>query len=538
MLLGFSLILGTLCCTNTVENESEQPRGKPTYGGTFRLVQLPPQTLDPAFVDDVYESSIINQLFDGLLKFDVNLRAVPAIAREWKISKERLTYTFTLRDDVRFHNGRKLTAEDCVYSLTRILDPSLPFSGIASEYLKGIVGAQEYLAGKRKKIEGLRALDDHTVEIVLEKPYEDFLTILAMDNTKIVPMKELKGKGAQWFSEHPLGTGPFKMRSWHRNHTIVLEAYDHYFGGRPYLDTLKFEIPLNNDEEMHVERFKHGLLETVAIPVGTGDEFRKSENLTIVKRPELSTEFIGFNVHYPPFHNKKVRQAICHALNRERFIELDPESFLLSSGILPPGMPGCPPSQTVCPYDPEQAKKLLREAGFSEGRIPGHLEYWGVGIDTGYEYENDTMVREDLARIGIDLEVKYESWLDFDQRIIDGKAPMFSMSLIADIPSPVSFLYSTFHSKSKTNYFHYHNPKADSILEKAKDELNYFERLRMCREAERVIMNDVPLIPLDHIVNMYAFQPYVKGIEFSPYGMADIPMEKIWFMKGKFSPRL
>ena len=532
ILLCIFSILMTSDCTQKNQEEYISPVEEPTFGGSFRLAQLPPQTLDPVDIDDVYESSIMNQLFDGLLKFDVNLRAVPALAREWNISQDRLTYTFRLREDATFHHGKKLTAEDCIYSLTRILDPSTPSLSIASEYLETIWGAKDYISGKTTTIDGLKALDDHTLEIVLEKPCVDFLIILAMDNTKIVPQDELEKKGRQWFSEHPVGTGPFTFASWEKNHRIILEAYDQYFGGRPFLDTLIYEVPLCYDDEKHVEKFLHGFLETVAVPVGKGDEFRKG-NFTLVKRPELGTEFIGFNVQYPPCNNIHLRQAICSALNRERLTALDRESFLLSSGILPPGMPGCSPNRRICSYDPEHAKRLLKKAGFSTENKLGSLEYWGVGIDTLDEYENDEMVKEDLARVGVDLDVKYESWLEFDQRIIDGRAQLFSMSLIADMPSPVSFLYSTFHSKSKTNYFRYHNTKVDSILDKAKDELNYFERLRMCQEIERIVLEDAPMIPLDHIVNIFAFQPYVKGVEFSPYGMADIPMEKIWLMKDK-----
>ena len=510
---------------------------KPAYGGTFRLAQFTPETLDPIFIDDVYESSIANQIFDGLLKFDVNLRPIPAIAKEWTISPDRRTYTFTLRRGVLFHNGRELTADDCVYSFTRIFNPSLPFSSIATEFMNDIVGTQEYSSGRAGKIKGLTALDTHTLEIVLRKPSTHFLTVLAMDNTKVVPKEIGEEKGFQKFGKQPWGTGPFRFISWDEQKRIVLVAHDQYFGGRPYLDSLIFEIPHTYNEDELVEKFFNGDLETIAVPVGKLEQFMKENSYTIVKGPELSIEFIGFNTQLPPLDNKKVRQAIAHALNRQKLIGLDPESFVLASGILPPGMPGYSPTQTVYPYNPKKANELLREAGLCKGRKQKKIEYWGVGTDSMSVYENDLMVKGDLAQIGLDLEQKYESWLEFDKRVAEGRAQLFSMSLIADIPEPASFLYSIFHSSSGTNYLGYSNTLVDSILKKAKEELNYFERVRMCREAEKLIMADAPIVPLDHVINIYAFQPYVKGIELSPYGMADFSMEKIWIRHKRYDTK-
>ena len=530
----YGILLSLLCCMITLTcgtNRVEQAHileEKPVYGGTFRTAQLTPETLDPIFIDDIYESTITNQIFDGLLAFNEDLRPVPAIAQEWIISLDRRTYTFTLQKGVTFHNGREVTAEDCVYSLTRIFDPSLPASGIARDYLNEIVGAEEYLLRTSTEITGLKALDRYSLEIVLTKPSPTFLTVLAMDNIKIVPKEVIMKNGDQWFGEHPIGTGPFRFLSWTKHQQIALAAYHQYFRGRPYLDSVKFEVPLNYEEEEFVKKFLGGSLETIAVPIAELDRFRGGKNYTIIKRPELSFEFIGCNVQRPPLDNVKVRRAIAHALNRERMINLDPESFISPSGILPPGMLGFSPAQKILPYDPAKAKQLLAESGLAKEAQTLRLEYWGVGTDTQTVYKSDSMVQEDLALIGIDLDVRYEDWLNFDQRITEGKAQLFSMSLIADIPDPVSFLYSIFHSKSEANMFYYHNTKVDSILEKAREELNSFQRVRMCQQAEQIILKDVPLVPLDHIVNIFAFQPYIRGIELSPFGMADISMEKIW----------
>ena len=535
--LTFVILLTVVQGCTEKEQEGRAFLGEgPARGGTFRVAQLTPETLDPMFIDDVYESFVVNQIFEGLLTFDVNLMPVPAIARDWTLSPDRLTYTFTLRRGVTFHNGREVTAEDVVYSFTRIFDPGLQVPSIARQYLDVIKGTHEYALGKTNEITGLKALETHTLEITLSTPSVHLLTVLAMDNTKVVPKEEVEKKGIEWFDEHPVGTGPFKFASWQKNERIILVAYEGYFGKRPYLDSLIVHVPFEYDENEWGKAFLEGRIETVAVPVGQLETFTGRKMYTIVKRPELSCECIGFNVHLPPLTDVRVRQAISHALDRKRLVELDPESFVLSSGILPPGMPGYSPAEKVPPYDPEKAKELLREAGVPEGRRLGRLEYWGVGTYGASPYENDTIVKEDLAEVGIDVEVKYESWLEFDGRVCDGRAQMFSMSFIADIPDPASFLFSLFHSTSSANFFHYHSAAIDSALERAKEEQNYFERLRICRDAEKRILEDAPLVPLDHVVNIVAFQPYVRGIELSPYGIADMAMEKIWITTEPTSP--
>ncbi|UCE18379.1 MAG: hypothetical protein JSV84_16225 [Gemmatimonadota bacterium] len=531
----YTLILLTIFCLGGSfacgKNRSEQRRAleeHPTYEGIFRMALYSPQILDPIFIDDIYESSITNQNFDGLLTFDGNLRPVPAIAKEWIVSPDRKTYTFILRKGVTFQNGQELSADDCVYSFTRIFDPSLPAVSIARDYLNEIDGAEEYSLKQSKEIRGLKALDTSTLEIVLSEPSPTFLTALATDNTKIVPKEEISKRGASWFGEHPIGTGPFKFISWTKNHRIVLEANLQYFGGRPYLDRLIFEVPFTYDENESIEKFFNGALETIAVPVGKTDQFTEEQGYTLIKRLELSFEFIGFNVQLSPVHKRMVRQAIAHALNREKMIALDSESFLSPSGILPPGMLGYSPAHKVFPYDPELAGRLFNDTGLTQGNEPLKLEYWGVGTKGQNVYETDRMIKKDLALIGIDLEVRYEDWLDFDRRITEGRAQLFSMSLMADIPDPVTFLYSSFHSKSKTNLYNYQNTKVDSILEKAKEELNPFQRIHMSQEAEDIILKDAPVIPLDHVITIFALQPSVKAMVLSPYGLADISMEEIW----------
>jgi len=204
----------------------------PSIGGIYRKpLEFNPKTLDPALSIDQYAVTVIQQIFDGLVQFDKNLNIIPAIARSWKVSSDGLTYTFYLREGVRFHNGREVTAEDFVYSFTRILDPETKSS--SSDFFVHVLGAKEYLDKKAKDVKGLISLDKYTLKILLSKPYSPFLSILAMKGSKVVPKEVIEKLGID-FGRSPVGTGPFKFVSMKEGDEIVLEANPHYFEGRPF----------------------------------------------------------------------------------------------------------------------------------------------------------------------------------------------------------------------------------------------------------------------------------------------------------------
>ena len=157
----------------------------------------------------MYSVTVIQQVFDGLVQFDKDLNIIPAIAKSWKISPDGLTYTFYLREGVKFHNGREVTAKDFVYSFTRILDPETKSS--SSDFFDRILGAKEFMDRKAKEVKGLIAEDKYTLKIILSEPYAPFISILAMKGAKVVPREEIEKSGID-FGKSPVGTGPFQIR--------------------------------------------------------------------------------------------------------------------------------------------------------------------------------------------------------------------------------------------------------------------------------------------------------------------------------------
>ncbi|NNE44353.1 MAG: ABC transporter substrate-binding protein, partial [Gemmatimonadetes bacterium] len=376
---GAVLLVAPACAEREgAATSGRSPADHPQYGGNLHLMLESPGTLDPSAVDDVYESCIVNQLYDGLLEFDSNLNAVPCIAQDWSISRDGRTYEFRLRDDVTFHNGRRVTADDFVYSFTRIFHPDREDLGLGAEYLRKIRGAKDFAAGRAESIVGLAAPSEDVLRIDLEQPYASFLSALAMDQTKVVAREEIE----RWGGDDPAracGTGPFTVevsRIEAAEPTLVLRANEDYFRGRPFVDRLVFHVPSDYNVDVAVDALLAGELTLTDYPGAWDDRFRSDADFRVTHRPELSFSFVGFNVGLDPARNATVRRALAHGINRDRIAALDPRGRVPVQGILPPGMFGYSPEFKVLDYDPETAARLLAEAGFPGGAGLDTLHYW------------------------------------------------------------------------------------------------------------------------------------------------------------------
>lgn len=501
------------------------------FGGVYkRPLRHDPASLDPARTTDIYAYTVGNQLFDGLVQFDGHLNPIPAIAGFWEASLDGLTWTFYLRKGVRFHNGREVTADDFVYSFTRLLHPAIqsPVAGL----FKNIRGAEDFLAGTAPQVEGLQALERYTLRIVLKEPYAPFLSILAMANTKVVPREEVEKLGEQ-FGLRPVGSGPFRFLYWERNQQIVLQAYDYYHEGRPFLDQLVFKIGKQDVESL--SDFLKGALEESIVPITKARETRENpayRPYIRLTKPTLHLLYIGLNTQQAPFTNPKVRQAFNYAINREAIArEIRKWGSIVAYGILPPGMPGYNPEPTGYYYNPRLAKQLLAEAGYPGGRGIPVLELWHASREESAP-EELAAYREYLAELGITVEIhQAANWPALQERLEAGKAAMFRLSWHSDIADPDNFLFPLLFSKSKTNRTFYHNPEVDRLLEQARRETDYLRRVDLYREVEGLALQDAPWISQHHRVFEHLYQPYVRGVEITALDAPYIPMKKVWLQR-------
>jgi peptide/nickel transport system substrate-binding protein/oligopeptide transport system substrate-binding protein len=496
-------------------------------GGTYRRpLGHDPQSLEPARINDVYSRSVAQQLFDGLVQFDQTLAIAPALAQFWKASRDGLTWTFTLRKAVKFHHGREVTADDVVYSFTRILDPRTR-SGAADLFM-GIKGAAEFRAGRAPRVTGLSALDPHTVQVVLTDARVPFVAILAVGHAKILPRDVAEREGEN-FGLHPIGTGPFKFVRWERGKEIVLAANTDYFEGAPRLARVVYRIYPGEAWESTYDEFKKGNLEDAPLPTRNYRQVVLDKTHHYVKRPMISVRFYGLNTRIKPLDDRRVRQALVHAINREAIIEEAFQGrFIPARGVLPPGTQGFNPRLRSYGYDPHRARELLIEAGYPGGRGMPALAIWSsVKLEAlAQEFE---MVRRDLQAVGLRLDVHYlTDWPQFSRMLDERRLPIFLYAWYADVPDPDNFLTKLFHSRGPRNFFAYANPAVDDLLDQAHGERDLSLRVEFYRKAEQRIVDDAPLIPFYHHTYERVFQPYVRSVEVNGLGDPYIPLRKIW----------
>jgi oligopeptide transport system substrate-binding protein len=495
------------------------------FGGPYRKFLLQePLTLDPAFLTDVYATSLAQQLFDGLVQFDADLNVVPSIAKFWEASHDGLVWTFHLRQGVKFHHGREVNAEDFVYTFTRLLHPRT--ASPRSWLLERVQGAKQFLASAAEGVEGLQALDAYTLQITLSQPYAPFISILGMAQTKVLPREEVERLGAD-FGHQPVGTGAFRFVKWVAGEEIILEANEAYYEGRPFLDQLHYRI--NTNRQAALDEFERGTLEDAVLLTHQQVSLSTDPRFKFFRKPLLATLFLLLETRYEPLSNPKVRQAINYAINRETINNIRQNRFVQARGILPLGMPGYNPDLVGYAYDLSRARQLLADAGYPEGKDLPPLELWtSTTSDTALQEHEG--IKQDLERLGLKVELlTAEDWKHYNTAVL-GKRPgaMYRYVWYADFPDPDTFLFTLFHSQSPGNYANYSNPAVDRLLEQARSEGDYLKRIQLYRQAEKRIMEDAPVVNLVYYTFETLFQPYVQGIALNALGERYIPMKKIW----------
>ncbi len=324
-----------------------------------------PATLDPARIKDIYSLSVSQQIFEGLVQFDRTLNITPALAEFWKASRDGLTWTFALRKGAKFHHGREVTADDVVFSLTRLLDPKVK-SGAADLFL-GIAGAQDYRSGRASHVTGLAAVDRHTVRISLNDAQTPFVSALAVGHAKIVPRDVVEREGDR-FGLRPVGSGPFRFVRWERGQEIRLAANLDYFEGPSRLSQIVYRIFPGNDADDMYREFERGLLEDSPVPTRNYAQAVASKSHVYVKRPMISIRWYGLNTRIKPLDDRRVRQALIQAIDRVALVQdVYGGRFELARGVLPPGTQGFNPTLLGYSYDPARARELLAAAGYPGG---------------------------------------------------------------------------------------------------------------------------------------------------------------------------
>ncbi|MCH9035921.1 MAG: peptide ABC transporter substrate-binding protein [Chloroflexi bacterium] len=519
----------------------------PLAGGEFTRLFGDPPTLDPALTSDTTSAALVVEIYSGLVSIDTDLFIIPDIAESWDVTNDGRTYTFRLRTDVKFHDGKPVTAHDFKYSMERTLNPATE-STVADLYLNDIVGAKAMLNGTANSVSGIRVLDDYTLEITIDaaKPY--FLAKLTYPTAFVVD-KENVESGTDWTSR-PNGTGPFKMVKWEIGESIRFERNELFYNGPPHLDAVNFilsgGVGMTMYENDEIDFTGVGLADIDRVLDPT-EELNRDLNIS---PPDYSISYIGLNTQMAPFDDIKVRQALNLAINKELIADAVLSNLVTPAyGILPPGFPGFNQNLEGLHYDPEKAMRLMAESSYGQGdpeitelllqadmtsdpderilllsqasakaaanlptiilSVPGGGG--AVGLDTEVVLE---MWRRFL---GVDVEIQQSEFATFLNDLDRRRYQMFTLGWVADYPDPQDFLDILFHSESSNNHTGYTNSEVDRLLEQARTEADVETRIALYQQAEQIIVNESPWIPKWYEGDRYVLiKSHVKNYILTP----------------------
>lgn len=514
-MLLVSLLAG---CSQLTSNISSAADSFDTGNKTLDLWDSGPLTLDPAISSEMSSHLYVMQMYSGLVKFDSKLKPVPDISESWEISADGKTYSFILRKDVKFHDGRLMTASDVKYSFERACNPATN-SPTALTYLGDIVGAAEMVSGKATTISGIEVVNDNTVKITIDAPKAYFLSKMAYPTAFIVDSKNVE-TGANWWNK-PNGTGAYKLSKWDKGNLIILEPNTYFYGKKA---SVRVAFHLLSGAPILMSLYETGKIDVLAvnklyIDRATDPAGPLYDQLHIY--PEFSLSYIGFNTSKPPFDDVYVRQAFCHAVNKERIIKLTQKDMVTpATGIIPEGMPGYNKNIKGLEYNVEKAKELLAKSKYgSADKLPPITITLSSMGDINIDDYLGAIIQGWKRDLGVQVNVRLLNQHIFQYNLHEEVDEMFTMGWIADYPDPQNFLDILFHSGADYNNANFSNKELDTLLDQAAIEQDYDKRIAMYQQAEQLIVDQAPILPLWFSRNYALVNQRVKGYNIDPLGV-------------------
>ncbi|MCH8988480.1 MAG: peptide ABC transporter substrate-binding protein [Chloroflexi bacterium] len=492
--------------------------GEPLEGGRFVRLFVDPPTLDPHLTTDATSATIIVEVFGGLVTIDANLDVVPDLAEGWDISADGRVYTFRIRPDATFHDGKPVTAEDVRWSLERVTNPLTEAPNVDS-YLGDIVGVDEKLAGDALTISGVRVINERTIEITIDQPKSYFLAKLTYPTAFVLDRENVEANPKNWFRK-PNGTGPFRMTEYKVGETLILSRNEGYHLGPPKL--AEVEMILSGGTSMLM--YENDEIDIAGVSLADLDRLLDPSNRlnAELKRaaPSFSIQYIGLNVNEPPLDDRKVRQALNLAIDKKEIATIVlGDQVVPATGILPPGFPGFSKSVSGYGFDPERARQLLRESKYGDDleNLPPITITTPGSFGANVSLDMEVVLAMWEKNLGIKTEFQQTEFATFLKDLNKRRFQMFDIGWIADYPDPENFLDILFYSDSSNNHTNYSNPDVDALLEKARVETDETLRFRIYNQVEQMILDDAPWIPLWYSGERYLLvKPYVHDYLQTP----------------------
>jgi peptide/nickel transport system substrate-binding protein len=490
-------------------------------------------SLDPAFAKDNADIWAVNQLFNGLVQMNEHLNVKPSIAKTWEISEDALTYTFSLRNDVFFHNhqlfgkdsSRTVNASDFEYSFNRLLDKQIASPG----------------SWVLNKVESFQAINDTLFQINLKQPFPAFLGLLTMKYCSVVP-KEIVEHYNSDFRSNPIGTGPFKFKRWEENIKLVFRKNNNYFEtdemnqNLPYLEAVA--ITFLPDKQSEFLQFAQGNLDYVSgLDASYKDEIltakgelreQYAKDVNMIRGPYLNTEYLAFYMdsEISEIQSSLLRKAVNFGFDRQKMMIYLRNGIGIpaNGGFIPKGLPGYNESIGFT-YNPEKAKQLITQFKAETG-----IQNPEITITTTSNYLSFCeFIQRELQKIGLIVNVDVIPAATLKDAKANGKLDLFRASWVADYPDAENYLslyYSKNFAPNGPNYTHFNNEQFDLWFEQSFTETNSLEREKLYSRMDSLVMDKTPIVPLFYDEVVRFTRKNVEGLGINPINLLELKQVK------------
>ena len=483
--------------------------------GALNLWDTDPITLDPAVSSESTSQVYVMQIFSGLARLGADERPLPDIAENWQVSDRGTTYTFHLRQGVRFQDGREVTARDFKYSWERACLPETN-SQTASTYLGDIIGVKDVLAGKATEISGVQVIDEHTLKVTIDSPKVYFMDKLTYPTAFVVDKTNVESSPDWWTK--PNGTGPFKLTEWRKGDTLVLEPNKVY-----YSQPAKVKVVFHLLAGVPMDLYELGEIDVAQVDpyrLDRATDKRGPFYNELYTFPELSFFYIGFNTEKPPFDDVNIRRAFCYAVDKERIIKtILKGSLTKADGIVPAGLPGYNTQLEGLTYDVDKAKSLIASSKYGGVANLPPITLIDAGLGGNIDDYLGAILQDWKDNLGVEVSVRQLEPEIYSYSLNEEVDQIFVQGWIADYPDPQNFLDILFHTGAEYNTGNYSNPDVDALLDRAGIEQNETTRFTMYQEAEQKIVDEAACLPMWFGKTYLLVKPYVKNYNLDVQGV-------------------
>ena len=486
-------------------------------------------SLDPAFAKDNADIWAVNQLFNGLVQMDSDLNVQPSVAKNWTISQDALTYSFSLRDDVYFHkhklfgkdSTRAVKASDFEYSFKRLIDKKIASSG------RWVLN----------KVDHFSALNDSTFTIKLKQPFPAFLGLLTMKYCSVVPKEIVEHFGTD-FRANPIGTGPFKFKRWEENIKLVFRKNNNYFEkdnngeSLPYLEAIA--ITFLPDKQSEFLQFIQGNLDFLnSLDASYQDDILTSKgklrtkyeaNINMIRGPYLNTEYLAFYMdsQAPEMQSKLIRQAVNYGFDRQKMMTYLRNGIGIpaNGGFIPKGLPGFSPNIGYT-YNPEKAQALINQF-----KTETSITAPEITITTTSNYLNFCeYIQRELQKTGLIVNVDVIPASTLKGAKANGKLNLFRASWVADYPDAQNYLslyYSENFAPNGPNYTHFKSDTFNKLYNQSFTETNTKTREALYSKMDSIVMHEAPIVPLYYDEVVRFTRKNVTNLGINPINMLEL----------------